>query len=997
MTLRELITTGVLIALVTVLFFSDIVFFGKTFGSAGTKMPGVTLEGPWGYRGTNVGNSLPVLDPAAPAWQFEPSARVVNNILADGELPLWSKFTAMGTPLAADMQVAVYYPLMWPIFAFPTELAWDLLCLLRIFLLGLFTYLFTRSIGLGRLPSLCAVFGYMFSGWYLLYVRHVELNVYLLMPLLMWSFQRLFRRITIGTLTTTAMIVGLAIFGGHPEALFAVVLFGSAFYIHLVLLDAWRKRSLRHGLIGLGSLALIGIFSAVLGAVQLLPFLELLREGFTTHSPEAGVGLFVLSPATAISILFPWFMGKNIAGWSSLGWKVVGGYESAVLLVLALFAFRRDIVRSNTEPHYHLSKSFFAVVPILILLKSYGFPYLQWLGQLPLLELVIFPRFFYPLFSFSLAILGAIGMQHCLEAPPSLKTIAARFLLIVAVILAYLWYFYPSIKVHGKGDSVHTQILILTLFLVFSFLLLNLNKISNQRTRLVVIGLFPLIVLGELYWKSPKQRGDRYNYFTSAPFVSYLSGIQNEAREPARIFAFDGYLWPNTSSVYNLEDIRNMNAVHLERYYRFITNTFVSALTGNFMFSGMERELHSERLPTIRYLEFLNVRHLIVSAPFSLPEPWQVEFLRRAKILMPAGEKLPYSQQAYSRPDFFEIERVRRPVIYQHPPATMEYPYTVPDPAPTLRFSVTLHPDVWGKPGNGVIFSIYVRSGKKVIPVYSQLVNPHENPDHRRWFNGTVSLDQFTGQSIVLVFKVDDRQDPRSDWAGWAGLASLGKDESTEKCYPRLEYEGEDALVYYLSCALPRAFLLNKAKTFGSVDEVFQAIGSGDYDFKQTALLDSGFTEQEILDPEIPVSDMHSAVKFKHHGHNRVVLDVRTPKPGILVLTDTYSPGWTVAVNGEDRDVFPVDGVFRGVLLPAGNHVVEFSYFPLSFQVGAWLSLVGWVCVVGIYLTTTLYKQLFKPFRRQLGPRVKSGFEGGNRRAVFSLFSYDFPGKDKPT
>lgn len=71
---------------------------------------------------------------------------------------------------------------------------------------------------------------------------------------------------------------------------------------------------------------------------------------------------------------------------------------------------------------------------------------------------------------------------------------------------------------------------------------------------------------------------------------------------------------------------------------------------------------------------------------------------------------------------------------------------------------------------------------------------------------------------------------------------------------------------------------------------------------------------------------------------NRIILDAQGP--GLLVLSEIYYPGWRVSVDGRSSEVVPVYGVFRGVVLPAGEHEVVFQFTPLSFFTGMSISLV---------------------------------------------------------
>ncbi len=97
---------------------------------------------------------------------------------------------------------------------------------------------------------------------------------------------------------------------------------------------------------------------------------------------------------------------------------------------------------------------------------------------------------------------------------------------------------------------------------------------------------------------------------------------------------------------------------------------------------------------------------------------------------------------------------------------------------------------------------------------------------------------------------------------------------------------------------------------------------------------------------------------------NRVVLTVALAESRTVVLADQYWPGWlaTVATDGSQEKavgVFPVEDVFRGVRLPAGNHTITFRYAPGSFKIGAVLSGCGvlWCLLAAGFLRQTRPKR----------------------------------------
>lgn len=60
----------------------------------------------------------------------------------------------------------------------------------------------------------------------------------------------------------------------------------------------------------------------------------------------------------------------------------------------------------------------------------------------------------------------------------------------------------------------------------------------------------------------------------------------------------------------------------------------------------------------------------------------------------------------------------------------------------------------------------------------------------------------------------------------------------------------------------------------------------------------------------------------------RVRVEVRTPCERLLVYLDTWAPAWRARIDGESVPALRVNGAARGVVMPAGTHILEWSYRP---------------------------------------------------------------------
>jgi hypothetical protein len=70
--------------------------------------------------------------------------------------------------------------------------------------------------------------------------------------------------------------------------------------------------------------------------------------------------------------------------------------------------------------------------------------------------------------------------------------------------------------------------------------------------------------------------------------------------------------------------------------------------------------------------------------------------------------------------------------------------------------------------------------------------------------------------------------------------------------------------------------------------------------------------------------------------------------PRFLILRDSYDPDWSAEVQSDGEPprplpIFRADGVFRAVDLPAGKHVVTFTYRPMRVWLGGIVSALAWL------------------------------------------------------
>ena len=86
-----------------------------------------------------------------------------------------------------------------------------------------------------------------------------------------------------------------------------------------------------------------------------------------------------------------------------------------------------------------------------------------------------------------------------------------------------------------------------------------------------------------------------------------------------------------------------------------------------------------------------------------------------------------------------------------------------------------------------------------------------------------------------------------------------------------------------------------------------------------------------------------------------MVIEARTARGGLLVLADTYYPGWTATVDGRAQPILRANVMQRGVAVPPGAHRVVFEFRPESGRQGMLLTALGLVLLVGSALALVFW------------------------------------------
>ena len=147
--------------------------------------------------------------------------------------------------------------------------------------------------------------------------------------------------------------------------------------------------------------------------------------------------------------------------------------------------------------------------------------------------------------------------------------------------------------------------------------------------------------------------------------------------------------------------------------------------------------------------------------------------------------------------------------------------------------------------------------------------------------------------------------------------------------------------LYKISGSVPRAYVVNKSKVGKDSASALGSLSDPEFEPTQEVVVENNVT----IKPNRPLQATATIVRYED---TVVVIHVNSNDDGVLVMADSYYPGWHAHVDGKQTKILRANHFFRGVSVLAGRHVIEFKYDPQSFKLGLLVSLLTVFCILVI-------------------------------------------------
>lgn len=532
-------------------------------------------------------------------------------------------FTFSGYPVADAFQIGYFHPLYNIFFKFFDYLfAYHFLLFLDFALAGVFTYLFSRKIGLSTYAGLLASFAYTFAQFSIAWLGVISVaNAVFLLPVMMYCILQI-ADLKKRFIFIFGLIVGIAFLGTHYQFIVISLLGGGIF----LLFEIWQRWKAEKGFFS----NLKPLFFLCTGAfLALLISLPQALHSLTFFGQSTREAILVYHGAPFIDLaryLIPTFDFPYI---SMLEFRPYIGIAPLFFAFLSMYAIYRKKI---TDKRALFFLWFFAITFVMSLELS---PLLFVVKFLPFIKYFAEQARWMYLANFALVILSAYGLDFVLKnreviVTEKVKRFFKNFSITVTVFFvsanlallflgqklitftqnyfdSYLYaktthlpiqYYHDIIEIMAKKAFLNVSFLNpnIILFIVFSALLYWLLKITERKTLfsnlMVLFVFFNMITVSLLTFNfadrslisgtshiadfiHSRQKSD-YDYRAFGflvPFVQYqkITAIHPEAEEESLIFAKES-LMGNLNIFSEVPIVGGYDPMAFRRYQDLVTH-----------------------------------------------------------------------------------------------------------------------------------------------------------------------------------------------------------------------------------------------------------------------------------------------------------------------------------------------------------------------------------------------------------------------------------------
>lgn len=151
--------------------------------------------------------------------------------------------------------------------------------------------------------------------------------------------------------------------------------------------------------------------------------------------------------------------------------------------------------------------------------------------------------------------------------------------------------------------------------------------------------------------------------------------------------------------------------------------------------------------------------------------------------------------------------------------------------------------------------------------------------------------------------------------------------------------------IYENTRYLPRIRFISNYQVVKDDNEALKVISSKSFNPATMVAIEGNLVKKTL-------KQSTSEINLIKDTDEELIIDVKNNKEGILVVADSFYPGWQALINGKQTKIYPANINQRAIFVNAGRHQVHLRFISRSFEIGKRMSLVFFIVWVGLFAVT---------------------------------------------
>jgi len=834
-----------------------------------------------------------------PFYSFYPRRALLTDAIRNGEFPLWNPTILSGTPNTANPNYQLFYPPnLLAALVLPADQALPWLAWLHLVLAGALMYLFLHQHKLHWLASLAGATVWMLNGYIIVWLENPHrLSTLAWMPGIFLAYETAVSRKSIAWAAIGGIMLGLSILGGQMQFIFAFGFMLGVYGLMVIAERFYQNHAWKDAGRAIMYMATIGFIGLGIGSLILLPANEFAEMSQRVHYSSETIQRTRWPLLHLVTLFSPDFYGNPVseqAYWSTNNYAEMSAYFGVVAFFLALTAPFVAAAKRFSRYTYVMASIVFALI--------LGTPLARLLFALPGAEFIVLTRLLF-LVPLTGSWLTAVSLDGWFKQSASRRRQIVSILFAITVTFTLVVWTIINLgdefALHQAAIMVELgrSVLLITVVILLLLLIPRWPKITSA--------LILLLITADIF-----ALGKAFNPITPTDYLYPDNAITTYLQQDTDLYRVlplqtnKVLFGPNVLGMYDVQTIGGYTPLITADYRAFFKA--IDAEVDIWWMRSPNKLVMSHFNPMV---SLLNVKYILSTQalPFEIIPQAAVEGCSQTAVISPS-----LLTQSFTATDA-GLNRID---------------VTFATTADDGDMNFWLWRDVEG----GELVAHLTVPTNEIVAKQSHpfFFLPVADAANQTFVWGVNSVESETAVSLC--------QNEAGDYA-FAAYANWLQHRET----------ANGVWIYENPNVAPRAFLVHHMEQRPE-DEVLARLHSDAFNWNHSVIMNEPLPEvQQTQLSDVPVRTASNVVVTNYESQ-QVDIHVDTPAAGMLVLGDSFYPGWEATVDGEETTVYQVDHTLRGVFVPAGTHNIQFKFRPKTVQTAVVISSIS--LLIAILLIT---------------------------------------------